>query len=169
MATDLASPDAPSPDLDGRRLRVAVVASRFNSAITLRLLDGVRRGFRAARVSASNVTEAWVPGAFELPLAAQTFARRDDIDAVICVGCVIRGETTHYELVSEGCATGIQRVQLDTGKPVIFSVVTTETPGQALARSEGAGGHNVGEEGAAAAVEMCRLLADVRSDRATGR
>lgn len=163
MAVDLSSPDTPQPDLDGRGLRIAVVASRFNAAITLRLLDGVRRGLRAAKVAPKDVIEAWVPGAFELPLAAKTFAERDDVDAVICVGSVVRGETTHYELVSEGCATGIQRAQLDTGKPMIFSVLTTETVGQARARSEGPGGHNVGEEGAAAAVEMARLVATVNA------
>jgi 6,7-dimethyl-8-ribityllumazine synthase len=162
MAGDLSSPDAPAPVLDGAGLKVAVVGARFNSVITIRLLDGARRGLRAAGVRRTDVVEEWVPGAFELPLAAQTFAESGDVDAVICIGCVIRGETTHYEAVAGECAAGIQRAQLSTGVPIAFGVLTTETPGQALARSEGPGGHNVGEDGAAVAVEMARLVARIR-------
>ena len=98
----------------------------------------------------------WVPGAFEIPLAAQALAA--DHDAVICLGCVIRGETAHFEHVAGQAAAGIMRVGLDTGKPVVFGVLTTENLDQALARSEPEpGGHNVGEEAAAVAVEMVRL------------
>jgi 6,7-dimethyl-8-ribityllumazine synthase len=162
MAGDLSSPDVAAPVPDGSGLKVAVIGARFNSAITVRLLDGVRRGLRAAKVRPADVVEEWVPGAFELPLAAQTFAESGDVDAVICIGCVIRGETTHYEAVAGECAGGIQRAQLSTGVPIVFGVLTTETPGQALARSEGPGGHNVGEEGAAVAVEMARLVTRIR-------
>lgn len=150
------------PDLDGSGLRVAVVASRFNDHVTLRLLEGVRRGLAAAGVAEDAVTEAWVPGAFELPFAAKAFAESGRVDGVVCIGCVMRGETTHYEEVAGQCAAGIQQAQLATGVPIAFGVLTTENLDQALARSEGPGGHNVGEEGAAVVVEMARLAESLR-------
>src|SRR4051812_7917424 len=122
MAGDHRSGGAPPPGLDGAGLRVAVVNARFNSHITLRLLDGARRGLAAAGVADDAITEAWVPGAFELPLAAKTFADCGNVDAVICLGCVIRGETTHYESVAGECAAGIQRAGLVTGVPIVFGV-----------------------------------------------
>ena len=103
-----------------------------------------------------------MPGAFEIPLAAKAFAEAGRVDAVIGLGCVIRGETTHYETVAGECAAGIQRAQLATGVPIVFGVLTTEDLDQALARCEDAGGHNVGEEGAATAVEMALLLRRIR-------
>ncbi|MCU1453775.1 MAG: 6,7-dimethyl-8-ribityllumazine synthase [Acidimicrobiales bacterium] len=167
MAGDLQSPDAPLPVLDGSGLRVAVLAARFNSEITLRLLAGVRRGLADLGVDHANVTEAWVPGAFELPLAAKTYAESGRVDAVICLGCVIRGETTHYESVAGESAAGILRAGLATGVPIVFGVLTTEDSDQAYARSEGPGGHNVGEEGAAVAVEMATLIRNVRPHAST--
>lgn len=162
MAGDHRSEEAPEPMLDGVGLRVAIVNARFNSHITLRLLDGARRGLSAAGVADDDVTEVWVPGAFELPLAAKTFAESGNVDAVICLGCVIRGETTHYETVAGECAAGIQRAGLATGVPIAFGVLTVEDLDQALVRSQDAGGHNVGEEGAAVAVEMAGLLTRIR-------
>ena len=100
----------------------------------------------------------WVPGAFEIPLAAKAFAESGSVDAVIGLGCVIRGATGHYEAVAGESAAGILRAGLATGVPIIFGVLTTEDLDQALERSEGPGGHNVGEEGAHTAVEMVRLL-----------
>lgn len=143
-------------------MRVAVVSARWNSHVTLRLLDGVRRGLTAAGVAVGDVTEDWVPGAFELPLAAKAWGQSGRVDAVICLGCVIRGETTHYESVAGECARGIQDAQLETGVPMAFGVLTVENLDQALARSEDFGGHNVGEDGAKVAVEMARLLQRVR-------
>jgi 6,7-dimethyl-8-ribityllumazine synthase len=161
MAGDERSEDAPAPVLDGAAsVRVGVLCSRFNSRITLRLLDGVRRGLAACGVE--HVQEKWVAGAFELPLVAKTMALTGAFDAVICLGCVIRGETTHYELVAGECARGLQLAALDTGVPLVFGVLTTENVGQAEARSEPAGGHNVGEESARTAVEMAGVLADLR-------
>lgn len=152
MAQDVKG-DVPRPVLDGGGLRVAVVAARFNSHVTLRLLDGARRGLTACGVADDDVTVTWVPGAFEIPLAAQAAAL--DADAVICLGCVIRGETAHFEHVAGQAAAGIMRVGLDTGKPVVFGVLTTENIGQALARSmPEPGAHNVGHEAAEVAVEM---------------
>jgi 6,7-dimethyl-8-ribityllumazine synthase len=98
-----------------------------------------------------------VPGSFELPMGARVLAASGRVDGVICLGCVIRGETTHYELEAGEAAAGIQQVQLTTGVPVAFGILTTEDEAQALARSEGPGGHNVGEDAAVVAVEMARL------------
>jgi 6,7-dimethyl-8-ribityllumazine synthase len=156
MAQDVKG-DAPPPVLDGAGLKVAVVAARFNSHITSRLLDGARRGLAACGVADDDVTVTWVPGAFEIPSVAQ--ARALDADAVICLGCVIRGETAHFEHVAGQAAAGIMRVGLDTGKPVMFGVLTTENLDQALARSvPDPGAHNVGYECAEGAVEMAHHL-----------
>jgi 6,7-dimethyl-8-ribityllumazine synthase len=141
--------------LDGSGLHVAIVSARWNAGIVERLLDGARRGL--AGLGVDEVTEVTVPGSFELPMGARAVAASGRVDAVICLGCVIRGETTHYELVAGESAAGIQQVQLTTGVPVAFGVLTTEDEQQALARSEGPGGHNVGEESAVVAVEMARL------------
>jgi len=162
VATDAASADRILPDLDGAGLRIAVLCGRFNDRITNRLLDGVARGLSACGVEPSDVTTAWVPGAFELPIAAKAHAESGRFDAVIVLGAVIRGETTHYEIVSGECARGIQDVQLATGVPVMFGVLTTEDLDQALARSEDAGGHNVGEECGRGAVEMVGLIRGLR-------
>ncbi|CAN5541214.1 6,7-dimethyl-8-ribityllumazine synthase [soil metagenome] len=156
MAGDAVSDRRAEPTLDGKGIKVAVVAGRFNDAITFRLLDGVTRGLDGLGAPAPVVE--WVPGAFEIPLAAKAFAESASVDAVIGLGCVIRGATTHYEAVAGECAAGILRAGLATGLPIIFGVLTTETLDQALERSEGPGGHNVGEEGAQTAVEMVRLL-----------
>ena len=162
MATDAASPDRVAPQLDGSGLRIAVLCGRFNDLVTFRLLDGVRRGLAASGVAEGDVSVAWVPGSFELPFMAKVHAESGRFDAVIVLGAVIRGETTHYELVSGECARGVQDVQLATGVPVMFGVLTTEDLDQALARSEDAGGHNVGEECALGAVEVVSLMRAVR-------
>ncbi len=146
---------AAAPDgLDGAGLRVGLVRSRWNAAIVERLVRGVRRGLVRAGVADDAVVEISVPGSFEIPFGAKVLAESGRVDAVVCVGAVIRGETTHYDLVAGECARGIQDVQLATGVPVAFGVLTTEDEGQALARSEGPGGHNVGEDAALVAVEM---------------
>jgi 6,7-dimethyl-8-ribityllumazine synthase len=149
---------AAEPVLDGSGLAIAVVAARWNSRITLRLLQGAHRALAEAGVALDDIAVDWVPGAFELPLAAKTWAASGRVDGVVCLGCVIRGETTHYESVAGECAAGIARAQLDTGVPIAFSALTVETLDQALARSEGPGGHNVGEDGARVVVEMARLV-----------
>ena len=162
MATDASAPDRVAPVLDGAGLQVAVLCGRFNDLITNRLLDGVRRGLASTGVADDDVAVAWVPGAFELPFMAKVHAETGQFDAVIVLGAVIRGETTHYELVSSECARGVQDVQLTTGVPVLFGVLTTEDLDQALARSEGPGGHNVGEECGLGAVEVVSLMRSVR-------
>ncbi|MDQ1425867.1 MAG: 6,7-dimethyl-8-ribityllumazine synthase [Acidimicrobiaceae bacterium] len=158
MAHDVKAAGNAPPVLDGSDLRVGIAASRFNDVITLRLLEGVHRGLRSAAVPADGITETWVPGAFELPIAAQALIASGRVDAVVCIGCVIRGDTAHFEHVATQCASGIQRVALDTGVPVLFGVLTTENLDQALARSEPEGGHNTGEDAAHAAVEMAALM-----------
>lgn len=164
MAEDVKG-DAPLPVLDGAGLRVAIVVARFNSHVTLRLLDGARRGLAGAGVRDEDVTVTWVPGAFEIPVAAQAAAAH--ADAVICLGCVIRGETAHFEHVAGQAASGIMRVGLDTGKPVLFGVLTTENLDQALARSEPEpGGHNVGFACAEGAVEMADVVRRLRETAA---
>lgn len=156
MAGNLRADDNPAPALDGGGMRVGVVCGRFNDVITLRLLEGVRRGLAEVGVAEGDVVVEWVPGSFEIPYAAKLLAK-SGFDAVICLGAVIRGETSHYDFVAGECARGIQDVQLATGVPVIFGVLTTENDEQAFARSEGPGGHNVGEECAHTAVEMATL------------
>ena len=163
MAGDHQAEGVPEAELDGRDLTIAVVSARWNSHVTLRLLDGVRRGLAEAGVPEASIIEDWVPGAFELPLAAKTWALSGRVDAVVCLGCVIRGETTHYEAVAGECAGGIQQAQLETGVPIAFGALTVENLDQALARSEGPGGHNVGEDGAKVAVEMAQLVHRVRA------
>ncbi|MGH8986998.1 MAG: 6,7-dimethyl-8-ribityllumazine synthase [Acidimicrobiales bacterium] len=135
----------------GGGLRVGIACSRFNGALTLGLLDGALGALDALGVDRNDVTVAWAPGAFELPLLARALVAAG-ADGVVCLGAVVRGETGHYEHVAGECAAGIQRVQLDTGVPVAFGVLTTDTLAQALARVD------KGREAAATAVEMARLL-----------
>ncbi len=118
-------------------LRIGIVCAEFNGGITFRLLTGALDVLEELGGDLADVTVAWVPGAFELPLVAQRLAGADTVDAVICLGAVIRGDTGHYEFVAGECASGLQRVQLDSGKPVVFGVLTTENVDQAMARSAG--------------------------------
>ena len=143
--------------LRGEGLRVAIAASRFNDFITERLLAGARDGLLRHGVDETSITVAWAPGAFELPLVAQRLAVSGEYDAVICLGAVIRGATGHYEHVAGQCAAGIERVQLDTGVPVIFGVLTTENVEQAIERA-GTKAGNKGFESAMTAIEMADLL-----------
>lgn len=136
--------------------RVALVCAKFNGAITERLADGALRGLLDSGAGAA-VEVVWVPGAFELPVAAARLARSGRADAVVALGAVVRGETAHFEYVAGPCATGLQQVALDTGVPVIFGVLTTEDLSQALARS-GPGEDNKGYEAAVTALEMVDLL-----------
>ena len=143
--------------IDGTGLRVGVVRARWNPGVVERLAEGVERGLKALGVVADDIMELSVPGSFEIPFGARALAVSGLVDAVVCIGSVIRGETTHYDIVAGECARGVQQVQLTTGVPIAFGVLTTEDERQALARSEGPGGHNVGEEAALVAVEMARV------------
>ncbi len=138
-------------------LRVAVVTSRFNDLVTDRLRAGCVDGLTRHGMDPASIVEASVPGALELPLAAQRLAGSGDVDAVICIGAVIRGSTDHHIHVGGQCAAGLARVQLDTGIPVIFGVLTTDDVAGALERAGGKMG-NKGFEAAATAIEMVDLL-----------
>lgn len=142
-------------DLDATGMRFAIVVARFNRDITEALLDGAERVLR--KHDAAEVSVAWVPGAFEAPLVAKRFASSGTVDAVICLGAVIRGETAHFEYVAGETAAGIRRAALDTGVPVIFGVLTVDDRDQARDRLGGREGHK-GEEAAATAIEMVSLL-----------
>jgi 6,7-dimethyl-8-ribityllumazine synthase len=143
--------------LDATGLRIAVVASRFNETITRALLEGALSGLRRHGLDDGSITTAWVPGAFELGLTAKRLAASGEFDAVICLGAVIRGATAHFEHVCNQAATGTLRASLDTGVPVIFGVLTTDTIEQALERS-GTKAGNKGFDSAVAAIEMADLL-----------
>jgi 6,7-dimethyl-8-ribityllumazine synthase len=146
--------------LGGAGVRVAVACARFNDLITERLLKGALDGLHRHGVDDDDLTVVWAPGSFELPLVAKRMAERDDVDAVIALGAVIRGATGHYDHVAGQCAAGLQRVQLDAGKPVVFAVLTTETVEQAIERA-GTKAGNKGYEAAETAIEMVNLLRDL--------
>jgi 6,7-dimethyl-8-ribityllumazine synthase len=146
------------------------VAARFNEPIVTRLVDGARQALAAAKVPGEAVELHWVPGSFELPVAALHLAATGAYAAVVCVGVVIRGETPHFEHVAREAAAGIRHVALATGVPVTFGVITTYTEEQAWARAGGSVA-NRGEEAAAAALEMAefiRSLPGKRSPRPRG-
>jgi 6,7-dimethyl-8-ribityllumazine synthase len=149
-----------SGQLRGDGLRVAVVCGRFNDLITERLLAGARDGLLRHGVDEASITVAWCPGAFEIPLVAHRLASSGEYDAVIALGAVIRGATGHYEHVAGQCAAGLQRAQLDTGVPVVFGVLTTDTIEQAIERA-GTKAGNKGYESAETAIEMADLLRQV--------
>jgi len=142
---------------DASELRVAVVASRFNAAIVERLTEGALDCLRRHGAAEDAIFQAWVPGAFELPLVAAALAEADDIDAVICLGAVIRGATDHYVYVCAEAAKGIATVARETRKPVMFGVLTTDTIEQALERA-GTKHGNKGWDVALAAIETANLL-----------
>ncbi len=144
-------------DDQGRRRRFAIVAARFNEVITAKLLSGAVDCLSSHDVDGDDIDVAWVPGAFELPLAGRAFAKAGTYDAVICLGAVIRGETPHFDLVAGQAAEGIRRVAEDTGVPVIFGVLTTDSLEQAVERAGGAHG-NKGWDAAMGAIEMASLL-----------
>jgi 6,7-dimethyl-8-ribityllumazine synthase len=143
-------------------VRVGVACAEFNGGITDRLLTGALDALDEAGNDLGTAIIVWVPGAFELPVAAQHLAQSGAVDAVICLGAVIRGDTGHYEFVAGECASGLQRVQLDTGIPIVFGVLTTETVDQALARSE-TDASNKGREAAVTALSTVSVLGAVSS------
>lgn len=136
-----------------KRRTFGIVVSRFNQGITQQLLDGALRAFKENRIPASDVRVVWVPGAFEIPLAAQRLASSKKFSAVIGLGCVLKGQTDHNRYISQACADGLMRVMLDTGVPVAFGVLTPDTLKQARERA-GRDSANKGSEAAYAALEM---------------
>lgn len=142
---------------DARGRRFAVVVSRFNDLVTGKLLEGSLDAFRRHGVAEEDVEVVWVPGAFELPLAARRVAASGAFEAVVCLGTVIRGETPHFDYVAGEAARGIQDAALATGVPCIFGVLTTATLEQALDRAGGKHG-NKGWDAALAGIEMASLM-----------
>ena len=138
-------------------MKVGIVASRFNSFIVQKLLDGAVDGLVRHGVAEEDITAAWVPGAFEIPIVAKQMAESGKYDAVICVGAVIRGSTSHYELVRSEVAKGVAQVSLQTGVPVLFGVITTENIEQAIERAGSKAG-NKGYDCAMGALEMIDLI-----------
>jgi 6,7-dimethyl-8-ribityllumazine synthase len=140
--------------------RFAIVVPRFNSLVTESLLGGCRGAFARHGVAGDRVDVAWVPGSFEVPLVARTMAESGRYRAVVCLGCIIRGETGHYDHVAGQAAAGVLQAGLATGVPVIFGILTTETVEQALDRA-GLKAGNKGAEAAVTAIEMVNLLGQI--------
>ena len=141
----------------GNGMKVALVASRFNEFITSRLLSGAEDGLVRHGVDGADIDAYWVPGAFELPLLGQKLAQSGKYDAVICLGAVIRGSTSHYDLVCNETAKGIAQASMQTGVPVLFGVITTENIEQAIERA-GTKAGNKGYDCALSAIEMVNLI-----------
>jgi 6,7-dimethyl-8-ribityllumazine synthase len=146
------------PDLTGTGLHIAVVIARYNEDISKRLLRGALGALEEHGVADPDVF--WVPGSLELPVTALALAEKGGHDAVVCLGCVIRGETYHFEVVAGQAAAGVMQVQLDTGVPITFGVLTTDDKEQAFARSGPK--NNKGAEAAEAAIEMANLLRGIQ-------
>ena len=150
-------------DLNGRGLRIGLVSSRFNDFIVTHLVRGAEMALRQCGVSGADIALVQVPGSFELPAAAMRMAKSRKYDAIVCLGCVIRGATSHYDLVCAEATKGIAQVGTQTGVPTIFAVVTTDTIEQAIERS-GTKMGNKGYEGGLAAVEMANLFSKMDGD-----
>jgi 6,7-dimethyl-8-ribityllumazine synthase len=147
----------------GEGLSIAIVVSRFNELVTRALLTGAQDGLARHGVESEGVDVAWVPGSFEIPLTARKLVESGRYQAVVCLGAVIRGETPHFDQVANQVSSGLARVALDTGVPVIFGVITADTLEQALERAGGKMG-NKGYDAAVAAVEMANLMRGLRPD-----
>jgi 6,7-dimethyl-8-ribityllumazine synthase len=145
-------------------MRVAIVVSRFNDFVTDRLLDGAREALGDAGIAGGDIDVLRVPGAFEIPMAAQRIAEAGTVDAVVCLGCLIRGATPHFEYIASACAQGIMAAAAATGVPMSFGVLTTNSAEEALERAA-PGPANKGREAAEAALEMVRLFARIPDGR----
>ncbi|MEE1420972.1 MAG: 6,7-dimethyl-8-ribityllumazine synthase [Eggerthellaceae bacterium] len=143
-------------------IKIGIVASRFNEFITSKLIGGAMDGLLRHDVAEENIDLAWVPGAFETPLIAQKMAETGKYDAVICLGAVIRGATSHYDLVCNEAAKGIAHVSLESGIPVMFGIVTTDTIEQAIERA-GTKAGNKGFDCAVSAIEMVNVIKQIEA------
>lgn len=146
--------------LVAKDMKVGIVAARFNEFITAKLLSGALDGLQRHNVEEKDIHVAWVPGAFEIPLIASKMAKSGKYDAVICLGAVIRGSTSHYEYVCSEVSKGIASVSLESGIPVLFGVLTTENIEQAIERA-GTKAGNKGYDCALSAVEMVNLIREI--------
>ncbi len=150
-------------NFSSKDIKVGVVAARFNEFITSKLLGGAMDGLKRHEVGEDDVDVAWVPGAFEIPLIASKMAKSGKYDAIICLGAVIRGSTTHYDYVCSEVSKGIAHASLDSGIPVMFGVLTTENIEQAIERA-GTKAGNKGFDCAVGAIEMVNLIRDMQRD-----
>lgn len=153
-------PKVISAKLDAGAHRFALAAARFNEFITSKLVDGAVDALVRHGADREKMTLVWTPGSFELPLVAQKLARSGDYDAVICLGCLIRGQTPHFEFIAAECAKGIAQVSMETGVPATFGVITADSLEQAVDRA-GTKAGNKGADAALAAIEMVNLLAAI--------
>lgn len=144
----------------GEGLKIGIVASRFNEFITSKLVSGAEDSLKRHGVSDDDMSVAWVPGAFEIPVIAKRMAKSGKYDAVICLGAVIRGATSHYDYVCAEVSKGIAAVSLDTGIPVLFGILTTDTIEQAIERA-GTKAGNKGSDCAMSALEMVNLIKNI--------
>ncbi len=151
-------------DMNGNGLKIAIVSARFNEIVTRQLMLGAVETLDRYGVDDDDISIAWVPGSFELPVVAKALAESGKYDAIICLGAVIRGETDHYNMVANQSASGIASVGRETGVPTIFGVLTTENMDQAINRSGGKSG-NLGSNSAVAAVETALLIKSIKSDK----
>ncbi len=151
--------------LIGTGLKIGIVVARFNDSITKNLLEGALGALKAHDVAEDDIAVAWVPGSFELPLVAGKMAMSGRFDAIVALGCVIRGATTHYDYVCNEAAKGVAQAAQKSGIPVIFGVVTTETIEQAIERS-GTKAGNKGIDAALAAIETANLLKSLKTENA---
>ena len=149
-------------DMNGQGLRIAVVVARFNEFVTQQLLSGTLGTLERYGVRDSDVTVAWVPGSFELPVVAKTLGQTGRYDSIICLGAVIRGETGHYEMVAGQASSGIGAAGMETGVPIIFGVLTAENMDQAINRAGGKSG-NIGSNAAMTAIETARLIQAIKT------
>lgn len=161
MKRDSQQPVVYEGDLVATDLKVGIVVSRFNELVTERLLEGALDAWRRHGGAPENIEIARVPGAFEIPLAARTMAEGGRYQAVVCLGCVIRGATSHYDYVCAQAASGVLQAGLNAKVPVIFGILTTDTLEQAFERAGSKAG-NKGADALLAAVEMARLLTKLR-------
>ncbi len=156
MATKNLSEHDASKVVSAKNMRFGIVVSEWNKAITFALRDGAVNTLKKYGALEENIEVKYVPGSFELPLGGQFFAQQDDIDAVILLGCVIQGETRHFDYICEGVTSGVMQLNLKYNKPIIFGVLTTENQQQALDRAGGKWG-NKGDEAAITAIKMVDL------------
>jgi 6,7-dimethyl-8-ribityllumazine synthase len=157
MASGKFKPAKMMGGLSAAGLRIGVVVSQFNAFITDRLLAGALAALERGGAEENQIEVVQVPGAFELPLAAKKMASGGKFDAIICIGCILRGETSHYDVVVSETARGVQLAQLDTGVPLIFCVLTCDTLEQAIDRA-GLKSGNKGYEAGLGAIEMAQLM-----------
>ena len=152
----------PGADYSGNQARVAIVSARFNGNVVESMRKAAYDTLIANKVNENAISHVYVPGAFELPMACKQLALSDKFDGIIALGCIIRGDTPHFEYVSQGCAMGIQQASLDTNTPIAFGVLTTDTLEQAMERSSSSNtGDNKGHDAALCVLEMINLLKSI--------